>query len=262
MTSAIHRKILVMGLPGAGKTTLATALARRLNAVHFNADEIRANLNGDLGFSHADRIEQARRMGWLSDQIVKAGCCAIADFVCPTPETLAAFAKEGDAFIVWLDRVTASPFEDTNRPFVPPERCHLRIPPEGTVDYWVEQAAMRVRPIFDPRRPTALFVGRYQPFHEGHKALIAEGLRRVDQAVLPYGTLLAWTTVTLLISNMFDLESSTRSVNLKDVSLCYKCRISRISITGEPSDMAWNGLILAIRWKQYRRPSSASVCRS
>ena len=64
------KKILVMGLPGAGKTTLATALAPRLNAVHFNADAVRANLNKDLGFEPKDRIEQARRMGWLCDRVV------------------------------------------------------------------------------------------------------------------------------------------------------------------------------------------------
>ena len=44
------RKILIMGLPGAGKTTLATALAPLLNAVVFNADAVRANLSRDLGF--------------------------------------------------------------------------------------------------------------------------------------------------------------------------------------------------------------------
>ena len=57
------RKILIMGLPGAGKTTLANALAPLLNAVVFNADAVRANLSRDLGFSHADRVEHARRMG-------------------------------------------------------------------------------------------------------------------------------------------------------------------------------------------------------
>ena len=36
--------------------------------------------------------------------------------------------------------------------------------------------------MFDPRQPTALFVGRYQPFHEGHRLLIEEGLRRIGQA--------------------------------------------------------------------------------
>src|ERR1700716_311329 len=83
MTSTA-RKILVMGLPGAGKTTLAKALAPRLNAVHFNADDVRANINKDLGFGHPGRIEQARRMGWLCDRVVDSGTYAIADFICPT----------------------------------------------------------------------------------------------------------------------------------------------------------------------------------
>ena len=65
----MQRKILIMGLPGAGKTTLAKALAPRLNAVAFNADAVRANL-ARLGFSEADRIEHARRMGWMCDRVV------------------------------------------------------------------------------------------------------------------------------------------------------------------------------------------------
>jgi hypothetical protein len=105
------KKILVMGLPGAGKTILASALASRLNAVHFNADEIRMNINRDLGFAHADRIEHARRLGWLCDRVLGAGTFAIADFVCPTEATRTAF---GDAFTIWLDRIQAGRFADTN----------------------------------------------------------------------------------------------------------------------------------------------------
>jgi hypothetical protein len=180
----VCRKILIMGLPGAGKTTLARALAPRLNAVHFNADEVRAHINKDLGFSEADRIEQARRMGWLCDQVVKIGCFAVADFICPTPETRAAFLEGGKAFIVWVDRIKSSAYDDTNRMFVPPDSHDMRVPPEGTVEYWVEQIAQRLRPIFDPKKPTALFIGRYQPFHDGHRALILEGLRRVGQACI------------------------------------------------------------------------------
>lgn len=184
MSIEADRKILIMGLPGAGKTTLAKALAPRLNAVHFNADEVRANINKDLGFSAADRIEQARRMGWLCDQVVKIGGCAVADFICPTPETRRAFMQGGKAFVVWVDRIASSAYEDTNRMFVPPENCDLRVPAEGAPDYWAEQVAQRVRPIFDPKKPTALFIGRYQPFHDGHKALILEGLRRVGQVCI------------------------------------------------------------------------------
>src|SRR5712692_8121657 len=97
----MFRKILIMGLPGAGKTTLARALAPRLNAVHFNADEVRHEVSKDLGFSREDRIEHARRMGWLCDQVVKTGCFAVADFICPTPETRAAFRQGGETFVVW-----------------------------------------------------------------------------------------------------------------------------------------------------------------
>ena len=182
--SIMYRKILIMGLPGSGKTSLAEALAPRLNAVHFNADEVRHNINKDLGFSEADRIEHAIRMGWLCDQVVKTGGFTIADFICPTPETRTAFMKGGNAFVVWVDRIKVSTFEDTNRLFSPPDRFDLRIPAENTVDYWAEQIARRIRPIFDAQKPTALFVGRYQPFHEGHKALIVEGLRRVGQVCI------------------------------------------------------------------------------
>ena len=101
-----------MGLPGAGKTTLANALSPVLNAVVFNADAVRANLSRDLGFSPVDRIEHARRMGWMCDRVVEAGGTVIADFICPTMDTRAVF---GDAFTIWVDRIKRGRFEDTNR---------------------------------------------------------------------------------------------------------------------------------------------------
>jgi hypothetical protein len=175
------RKILIMGLPGAGKTTLAAALAPLLSAVTFNAVAVRANLSRDLGFSHGDRVEHARRMGWMCDRVVEAGSTVIADFVCPTEKTRAAF---GDAFTIWVDRISAGRFEDTNLMFVPPARFDLRVSAEGAPQYWAERALARLRPAFDPQEPTALFLGRYQPFHAGHRLLIEEGLRRVGQACI------------------------------------------------------------------------------
>jgi cytidyltransferase-like protein len=174
-------KILIMGLPGAGKTTLANALAPLLNAVVFNADAVRANLSRDLGFSRSDRLEHARRMGWMSDRVVEAGGTVIADFICPTEETRAAF---GDAFTIWVDRIVAGRFEDTNQMFMAPSRFDLRVIAEGSAQYWAEQALKQLRPPFDPRRPTALFLGRYQPFHRGHQRLIEDGLRRIGQACI------------------------------------------------------------------------------
>jgi cytidyltransferase-like protein len=177
----MRRKILIMGLPGAGKTALAAALAPLLNAVVFNADAVRANLSRDLGFGHEDRIEHARRMGWMCDRVIEAGGTVIADFICPTPDTRAAF---GEAFVIWVDRIAAGRFEDTNRMFVAPERFDIRVAAEGAPQYWAEFALSQLRPAFDPQKPTALFVGRYQPFHPGHQRLIEEGLRRVGQVCI------------------------------------------------------------------------------
>jgi adenylylsulfate kinase len=147
--ATLNRKILIMGLPGSGKTTLSRALAPMLNAVVFNNDEVRANINRELGFSMEDRIEQARRMGWLCDRVVESGGTAIADFICPTPQTRAAF---GNAFVVFIDRIQTGRFEDTNRMFVPPERYDVRVEPEGTPLYWAEQIFKVFRPAFDPKR--------------------------------------------------------------------------------------------------------------
>ncbi|MGJ0506373.1 MAG: adenylyl-sulfate kinase [Methylocystis sp.] len=138
----LSRKILVMGLPGAGKTTLARALAPKLGAVWFNADAVRQNINRDLGYGVDDRIEHARRMGWLCDQVLAAGHSALADFICPTPETRAAF---GDAFVIWLDRISEGRFADTNRLFVPPERWDVRIGAEGAPEVWAGRIARHLR---------------------------------------------------------------------------------------------------------------------
>lgn len=130
------KKILIMGLPGSGKTTLAKTLAPMLKAVHFNADEVRREINQNLGFSIEDRIEQARKMGWLCDQVIKAGHFAVADFVCPTRETRKAF---GDAFVVWVDRIKCGRFEDTNRMFIPPNNYAVRVFGDESALAWAER---------------------------------------------------------------------------------------------------------------------------
>ena len=114
--------ILVMGLPGSGKTTLAKELAIKLKAIHFNADQVRATISKDLGFSITDRIEQAKRMRILCETAKSK--YVIADFVCPTNETRLAF---GGCFTIWMDRIKKSRFDDTNLIFEPPLNYDIRI---------------------------------------------------------------------------------------------------------------------------------------
>ena len=179
------KKILIMGLPGSGKTTLAKELAKRLNAVHLNADEIRTKINNRLGFSHEDRIEHARKMGVLADIVVRSGSYCIADFVCPTPETREAFQAGGETFIIFVDRIQSGRFEDTNKMFVPPgDAANIVVHAVGTAANWANRIAQFLQPAFNPKAPTALFVGRYQTFHAGHRALIEEGIKRVGQACI------------------------------------------------------------------------------
>jgi adenylylsulfate kinase len=175
----VNKKILIMGLPGAGKTTLATLLAKKLNAVHFNADQVRANINTDLGFSPKDRLEQARRMGWLCDQVVKSGYFAIADFVCPTEYTRKAF---GDAFVIWVDRIENSRYQDTNKLFEAPTKYDVRVSVKGNHLEWADFIFKFISG--SSQTPTALLIGRYQPFHDGHKALVVEALKRTGQVCI------------------------------------------------------------------------------
>ena len=115
--------ILVMGLPGAGKTTLANELAPKLNAKRLNADEIRKAAN-DWDFSEEGRKRQAKRMSDEALKIKKEGNNVIADFICPTPEARNLFPAD---YIVWVDTIKEGRFEDTNQMFVKPEKFNFHV---------------------------------------------------------------------------------------------------------------------------------------
>jgi len=114
-------KILIFGLPGSGKTTLAKPFSELIGAVHINADAIREEYD-DWDFSPEGRMRQAMRMKYLADGIVKAGKICVADFVAPTKEARDEFGAD---YTVWMDTIKEGRFEDTNKIFVEPDKSDI-----------------------------------------------------------------------------------------------------------------------------------------
>ena len=121
MTKA--KKILIMGLPGAGKTYLANILHNIIDAVWINADKVRREAN-DWDFSLEGRKRQAKRMKDLADKALKNNKHVIADFVCPTPQTRKDFNAD---FVIWMDTIKEGRFDDTNKMFVKPEKYDFHV---------------------------------------------------------------------------------------------------------------------------------------
>ena len=115
--------ILIMGLPGAGKTTLANELAKLIESKRLNADEIRKSAN-DWDFSEEGRTRQSKRMSEVAIKLKNEGNNVIADFICPTPEARKLFPAD---YIVWVDTIQKGRFEDTNQMFVKPEKFNFHV---------------------------------------------------------------------------------------------------------------------------------------
>ena len=115
--------ILIMGLPGAGKTTLAATLAPMINAKRLNADEVRKAAN-DWDFSSEGRTRQAKRMAEFALKLKNEGNYVVADFICPTPEARKLFPAD---YVVWVDTIQKGRFDDTNQMFVKPEKYDFHV---------------------------------------------------------------------------------------------------------------------------------------
>jgi len=119
----MKKKILIMGLPGAGKTYLARRLVPYLKAHWLNNDEVRKEAN-DWDFSSEGRVRQSKRMKALAQKALNEGKNVIADFVCPTPKTREDFNAD---IVIWVDTIKKGRFEDTNKMFVKPNKFDFRV---------------------------------------------------------------------------------------------------------------------------------------
>jgi adenylylsulfate kinase len=211
------QKILIMGLPGSGKTTFSEKLKSYLenNSEYFNpvfesriqraevkwlnADEVRKKYN-DWDFSYEGRVRQSIRMRELADSFFDD--FVIADFVAPLPEMRHNYKAD---WVIWMDTIEKGRFEDTNKMFVPPDIYDFRIT-EQNAEKWAEFVGSHIveerrRPVFDNRKPTAMLMGRYQPWHLGHRKLFEEALNRVGQVCIMIRDVQGWNN-----SNPFSFE--------------------------------------------------------
>lgn len=211
------KKILVMGLPGSGKTYFAErlkeyiethgefhSLAESLNGSKpvvkwINADDVRKKYN-DWDFSYEGRIRQSIRMRELADACLND--FVIADFVAPLVEMRNNFKAD---WTIWIDTIEKGRFEDTNKAFIPPETYDFRIT-EQNAEKWVELVGSHIlenrrRPVFNWQKETVQMLGRWQPWHPGHRALFERAIAKTGQVVIQIRDCQGWNG-----SNPFAIE--------------------------------------------------------
>lgn len=185
------KRILIFGLPGSGKSTLAEKLAEVLvNADWWNADKIR-EVHNDWDFSTEGRERQALRMRDYVRKSVAKGKYGIADFVCPTNELREKHVPE---YVIWMNTLEKSKYEDTNQMFEKPTMASVPINAiiteeewwnEDKIEEWAKLLAVDIKDHeFQPKEPTTQMLGRFQPFHEGHRELFKRAVSKHGQVAI------------------------------------------------------------------------------
>ena len=99
------------GLSGAGKSTIANLVAKKLTAhgrhtFLLDGDNLRHGLNKDLGFTDSDRIENIRRVGEVAKLMADAGLIVLTAFISPfraEREMVRAMMEEGEFIEIFVD---------------------------------------------------------------------------------------------------------------------------------------------------------------
>jgi adenylylsulfate kinase len=83
--------VWLTGLSGAGKTTIAAALAEQLRAARevevLDGDELRRSLSAELGFSREDRDTHVRRVGFMAELLARHGVIVLVPIISPYAAT-------------------------------------------------------------------------------------------------------------------------------------------------------------------------------
>ena len=134
------KKILIMGLPGSGKTTLASKLVPLLNAKWINNDKVRTDAN-DWDFSEEGRTRQAKRMAALAEKHKQEGNYVVCDFICPTPKARELFNAD---YTIWMDTIDTGRFDDTNAMFVKPKKFDFKVT-TFDAETWAAQISEKIK---------------------------------------------------------------------------------------------------------------------
>jgi bifunctional enzyme CysN/CysC len=159
------------GLSGAGKSTIANLLEKRLHALGcrtylLDGDNVRHGLNKDLGFTDVDRVENIRRVAEVARLMVDAGLIVLVSFISPfrAERRMARELVAGEEFVeVFVDAPLAvaeardpkglykkarrgelKNFTGLDSPYEPPEHAEVRVDttslaPEDAVETIIEQ---------------------------------------------------------------------------------------------------------------------------
>ena len=97
---------------------------------------------------------------------------------------------------IWVDTINQGRFEDTNKVFTPPAQYDFRIT-EQKSEQWGEFIAAHIlddrrRPVFDWQKETVQMLGRWQPWHEGHRKLFERALAKTGQVVIQIRDCQGW----------------------------------------------------------------------